>query len=220
MPPRTRRPGNSPAPRPARAGARRAGSTVSSTERCRNAAAAATPPRACARPAERSSSAAASSSGPGVARARCQARRSGSVSTTVASARARCTRAGCPRLPSDRRRTGPAGGEPTARPARAARRLAPEPRPRCRSRASRGPAEQDRVAEGLGGSGQDEQLRVGREQVEAPDVALFDPPGDRLAAGKTEPAGETGDVPGAWQLEQGERVAVTLLDDLVADGGV
>ena len=72
--------------------ARRAGSTVSATARCRNAAAAATPPRACARPAERSSSAATSSSGPGVARARCQARRSGSVSASVASARARCTR--------------------------------------------------------------------------------------------------------------------------------
>ena len=72
--------------------ARRAGSTVSATARCRNAAAAATPPRACARPAERSSSAATSSSGPGVAWARCQARRSGSVSGSVASARARWTR--------------------------------------------------------------------------------------------------------------------------------
>ena len=72
--------------------ARRAGSTVSATARCRNAAAAATPPRACARPAERSSSAATSSSGPGVAGRRCQARRSGSVSASVASARARCTR--------------------------------------------------------------------------------------------------------------------------------
>jgi hypothetical protein len=80
--------------------------------------------------------------------------------------------------------------------------------------------EQGRVAEGLGGSSEDEQLRVGREQVEAPDVALFDPAGDRLTAGKTEPAGEIGDVPGARQLEQGERVTVTLLDDLVADGGV
>ena len=63
-----------------------------SAARCKNAAAAPTPPRACARPAERSSSAATSSSGPGVARARCQARRSGSVSAAVALARALCTR--------------------------------------------------------------------------------------------------------------------------------
>ena len=44
--------------------------------------------------------------------------------------------------------------------------------------------------------------------------------GDRLTGRKSEPAGETGDVPRARQLEQGERVAVTLLDDLVANGGI
>jgi hypothetical protein len=49
---------------------------------------------------------------------------------------------------------------------------------------------------------------------------LFDLAGDRMPAGKTEPAGEAGDVPRARQLEQGERVSVTLLDDLVANGGV
>jgi hypothetical protein len=72
--------------------ARLAGSAVSATARCRNAAAAATPPRACALPAESSSSAAISSPGPGIARARCHARRSGSISGSVASARARWTR--------------------------------------------------------------------------------------------------------------------------------
>ena len=55
---------------------RPAGSGVSSAARCRNAAAAASPPRACARPAERASSAAMASSGDEVACARCQARRS------------------------------------------------------------------------------------------------------------------------------------------------
>ena len=70
--------------------ARRAGSGVSSVARCRNAAAAAAPPRACARPAERSISAATASSGPAAACARCHARRSGSASGSVASARARC----------------------------------------------------------------------------------------------------------------------------------
>jgi hypothetical protein len=50
------------------------------------AAAAASPPSACARPAERWSSAATTSSGPGADWARCQARRSGSISGSVASA--------------------------------------------------------------------------------------------------------------------------------------
>ena len=57
----------------------------------RNAAAAAIPPWASARPAERSSSAATASSGPTAAQARCQAHRSGSVSGSVTSASARCT---------------------------------------------------------------------------------------------------------------------------------
>ena len=64
-----------------------------------------------------------------------------------------------------------------------------------------GTLQQDAVAEGLRGGRENEQLRVGREQPEAPRVALFDPPGDRMAAGKAEPAGETGDVPCARQLE-------------------
>jgi hypothetical protein len=80
--------------------------------------------------------------------------------------------------------------------------------------------QQSQVAERLGGGREDEQLGVGRQQLEAPGVALFDLAGDRLTAGKTEPAGETGDIPRAGQLEQGERIAVTLLDDLVANAGV
>ena len=55
-----------------------AGSGVSSAARCRNAAAAASPPRPCARSAERAISAATASSGVAVACARCHARRSGS----------------------------------------------------------------------------------------------------------------------------------------------
>ena len=89
-PRRTRRPRARPAPRPARA-ARGAPVRASARSRARRkAAAAARPPRACARSAERSSSCATSSSGPGVACARCQARRSGSTSGSVASASTRC----------------------------------------------------------------------------------------------------------------------------------
>ena len=71
--------------------ARRAGSAVSSAACPKKAAAAARPPRACARPADCSSSTATSSSGPRVAWARCQARRSGSRVASVTSANAPCT---------------------------------------------------------------------------------------------------------------------------------
>ena len=107
---RTRRPGGWPARPPARARRGAPDRRSARRQRWRNAAAAASPPRACARPADRSSSAATSSLGPGVARARCQARRSGSVSGSVASARARCTRWRSSSAPSGRRRTGRAGG--------------------------------------------------------------------------------------------------------------
>ncbi len=89
-------PSRSPASRFAPAAASRrcarcVGSGVSAAARSRKAATAANPPRACARPAERSSSAATSSSGMDAACARCHARRSGSISGSVASARARWT---------------------------------------------------------------------------------------------------------------------------------
>ena len=80
--------------------------------------------------------------------------------------------------------------------------------------------EQHGVAERLRGRGEDEQLGLGRELAEAPCVALFDLAHHRLAAGQPEPAGEIRGVPGARQLEQRERVAVALGDDLVADGDV
>ena len=76
------------AARPRRA--RVCGSGVSRAARSRNAAAAAIPPRAWARPADRSSSAATSSSDPAAAWARCQARRSGSTAGSVASASTAC----------------------------------------------------------------------------------------------------------------------------------
>ena len=88
---RTRPPPGSPGRLPSALSARRAGSPDSATARCRNAAAAARPPRVCARTAERSSSRATCSSGPAAAAARCQARRSGSTSRSVSSASARWT---------------------------------------------------------------------------------------------------------------------------------
>ena len=83
-----------------------------------------------------------------------------------------------------------------------------------------GTVEQDGVAQGLRGRGDDEQMGVGWELEEAPCVALFDLAYHRLAPGQPEPAGEICGVPGARQLEERERVAVTLGNDLVAHGGV
>ena len=116
--------------------ARREGSGVRATARSRKAAAAAKPPRACARAAECSSSAATSSSGTDAAWARCHARRSGSISGSVASASARWTsrRSFDPaarRRPSEPADGGtpPGGRAPTSPPIR----RCPQPTPGCRA---------------------------------------------------------------------------------------
>ena len=80
--------------------------------------------------------------------------------------------------------------------------------------------EQERVAERLGGRGEDEELRVGRESEQTTHVALLDPAGDQMGLGEREPASELSSVPRSWELEQRERVAVALRDDLIADGRV
>ncbi len=79
---------------------------------------------------------------------------------------------------------------------------------------------QDRVAERLGRRDEDEELCVGWEPMEAPHEALFDLAGDRMALGETEAAGELGGVPRSRELEERERVAVALGDDLVTDGRI
>ncbi len=143
------------------------GSSVSSTARCRKAAAAAMPPRACARPAERSSSAATSSSGPEVARARCQARRSGSLSgigrigeRTVHAVAVLCRR----------RSVGGRSHERMRELDPAADREQPGVDRRVDSRhvdleRLRGRVKQDRVTERLGGRGQHQELRVARKSA-------------------------------------------------------
>ena len=83
-----------------------------------------------------------------------------------------------------------------------------------------GGVQQDGIAERLRGRGEDEELRIGREPVEAPHVALFDLPGHMIALRQTEPAGELRGCPRAGKLEQGKWVAVALGDDLVADGRI
>src|SRR5581483_2767266 len=74
-----------------------------------------------------------------------------------------------------------------------------------------------RVAQRLCGRDQNEQPRVRRQLIEAMRIALFDLARYRLAVGQPEATGELGGAPGARQLEEGERIAVALGDDLVAD---
>jgi hypothetical protein len=83
-----------------------------------------------------------------------------------------------------------------------------------------GPSEYHGVANRLRGGCQDEQLCVRREYEQALGIALFDLAGQRPADGHPESAGEICDVAGARQLEERQRVAMTLRDDLVADRAV
>jgi hypothetical protein len=80
--------------------------------------------------------------------------------------------------------------------------------------------EQHGVAQGLCGRGKDEQLSIGGQLDETSRVAPFDLADHRVADGKTEPARESCGVPGARQLEERQRVAMTLGDDLVAYRGI
>ena len=83
-----------------------------------------------------------------------------------------------------------------------------------------GALEQDRVANRLGGRGQDEELGVRRQPVQAPSVAVFDLSGDRKVFGQPEPAGQLGDAPRPRELDEGERVAVAFGDDPPADRSI
>ena len=83
-----------------------------------------------------------------------------------------------------------------------------------------GAVQETGIAQWLRGGGEDEQLRFGREQLEPLREALFNLAPDRLACRNAEPAREFCGVPGAWQFEKRKRVAVTLGDDLLADGRV
>ena len=77
--------------------------------------------------------------------------------------------------------------------------------------------QQEWIPQGLRRGGEDEQLRLGGKRRQACGVALLDLGGNRMTRRKAEPAGNVREIPGARQLEEGERVAMALGDDLVAD---
>ena len=133
---------------------------MSGTDRCRNAAAAATPPRVCARPAERSSCEATFSSGPAAAAARCHARRSGSASASVAAGQRQVNRSALLRCRrSIHRRTHQRMTERNTlayrqKPARFNRDRRSDPQPVDRTR------EQDWISDRLGRGKQQQTTRV------------------------------------------------------------
>ena len=76
-------------------------------------------------------------------------------------------------------------------------------------------AQQGGVADRFGGRGQQQPLRLGREQPELPVEALFEAVRERLRVGTAEPAGQLRRGQSAGQLRQRERVPPRLGDDPV-----
>ena len=198
--------------------ARRAGSGVSVADRSRNAAAAARPPRARARSAERSSSAATSSSGASVAWARCHARRSGSISGSVAAAR------GLMRTPPlfgrgravDRRaQEGVAKGNPGAEREQARGFRRPH-RLRAEIEALGRPPQQRRIADRLGRGDEQQPLALGGQTFDPLPEALLDPARQRQRGRQGEAACQVRRRQPVRQLEQCERIPVRLGDDSLA----
>ena len=194
-----------------------AGSGVSSAARVRNAAAAASPPRACARSAERSSSPATASSGRSAARARCHARRSGSSCGSVASASARWTSrrsgAGAARYAAERtsgwrNRTRAAI---STRPAACAGPAASGPMPsRSAARHSSGTSPSGSAA------ASSNNRRVSAENdLQLPHKALLDPAGQRHLPGQPKIPRHRDRLQPPRQLEQRERVPTGLAEDPV-----
>ena len=217
---------NAPARTPKSAAAsarsvRRFGSRVSATARWRNAAAAASPPRACARPAE------CSSSRPRLRRARLPPapdatlgdprrppRRSPSPGRGARSA-------GRPATPPDRPPIARADGGigPGLRS-----RAGPHPRRRHCARLDSEPLggapEKRRVAHRIRGRQQHQLLRRSRQFTNAPQVVVLDMARDISGGDELEATRQLRGADAPRQLEQSERIAAGLGDDPVADAHV
>ena len=93
---------------------------------------------------------------------------------------------------------------------RGRRRVGADPEP------GGGPPHQRRVAGRVGRREQQQAPGLVRERADAPAEALLDAARQRHRAGEPEPAGQLGRRQSAWQLQQRQRVAPRLGDDLVA----
>ena len=79
------------------------------------------------------------------------------------------------------------------------------------------PEDQRRVADRIGRREQDQPLDLVRQLTQARCVLIFDAPGQISRVRKSEPAGEVGGAPASVELEQGQRMAVCLLENPGAD---
>ena len=75
------------------------------------------------------------------------------------------------------------------------------------------PQDQGRVPDRIGGRQQDQPLSLPGQRTQAVYVLVLDAPGQISRIRKREPAGEFGCTQALVELEQGERIAVCLLDD-------
>ena len=79
------------------------------------------------------------------------------------------------------------------------------------------PEDQRRVADRIGRREQDQPLDLVRQLTQARCVLIFDAPGQIFRVQKSEPAGQVGGAAASVQLEQGQRMAVCLLENPGAD---
>ena len=73
------------------------------------------------------------------------------------------------------------------------------------------------VADRIGRREQDQPLDLGWQLTKPRCVLIFDAPGQVSRVRKSEPAGEVGGAPASVELEQGQRMAVRLLQNPGAD---
>ena len=79
------------------------------------------------------------------------------------------------------------------------------------------PEDQRGVADRIGRREQDQPLDLGRQLTKPRCVLIFDAPGQVSRVRKSEPAGEVGGAAASVELEQGQRMAVRLLQNPGAD---
>jgi len=79
------------------------------------------------------------------------------------------------------------------------------------------PEDQRRVADRIGRREQNQPLDLVWQLTQARCILIFDAPGQISRVRKSEPAGEVGGAPASVELEQGQRMAVCLLENPGAD---